>query len=117
MNDTNEAEREKKFIAYNRTLDELREVFMERWKTKKEDNVNLDDFERFRTVGTGAFGRVMVVKYKPASTYHAMKILSKGKLVKLKQVDHTRNEKRILQCLNFPFTVFMDYFFKVRSDD
>jgi len=115
--DMNEAEKEEKFIEYNRILDELKEAFMERWKTKKQDNVNLEDFEQFRTVGTGAFGRVIVVKYKPASTFHAMKILSKARLVKLKQVDHTRNEKRILECINFPFTVFMDFFFKVRSDD
>jgi len=115
--DTDETDREEKFIEYNKILDELKEAFMEKWKSKKEDNVHLEDFERFRTVGTGAFGRVMVVKYKPTSTFHAMKILNKARLVKLKQVDHTRNEKRILECINFPFTIFMDFFFKVGSND
>ncbi|GAB1862874.1 cAMP-dependent protein kinase catalytic subunit beta-like [Camponotus japonicus] len=103
------------FKEYNDILDDLRTTFMEKWKTKMNDNAKLEDFERFRTVGTGAFGRVILVKYKPTSSYYAMKILDKAKLVKMKQIDHTRNEKRILQCVNFPFMVFMEFFFKDNS--
>lgn len=111
-----DTERERMFKEYNDILDNLRAKFMEKWKTKMDDNAKLEDFERFRTVGTGAFGRVILVKHKPTSTYYAMKILDKAKLVKMKQVDHTRNEKRILQCINFPFMVFMEYFFKVKIE-
>lgn len=110
-----ESERERMFKEYNDILDNLRATFMEKWKTKMEDNAKLEDFERFRTVGTGAFGRVILVKYKPTSSYYAMKVLDKAKLVKMKQVDHTRNEKRILQCINFPFMVLMEFFFKARN--
>lgn len=109
-------ERERMFKEYNDILDDLRTAFMEKWKTKMNDNAKLEDFERFRTVGTGAFGRVILVKYKPTSSYYAMKILDKAKLVKMKQIDHTRNEKRILQCINFPFMVFMEFFFKARIE-
>lgn len=109
-----DTERERMFKEYNDILDDLRTTFMEKWKTKMNDNAKLEDFERFRTVGTGAFGRVILVKYKPTSSYYAMKILDKAKLVKMKQIDHTRNEKRILQCINFPFMVFMEFFFKAR---
>lgn len=109
-----DTERERMFKEYNDILDDLRMTFMEKWKTKMNDNAKLEDFERFRTVGTGAFGRVILVKYKPTSSYYAMKILDKAKLVKMKQIDHTRNEKRILQCINFPFMVFMEFFFKAR---
>lgn len=110
-------ERERMFKEYNDILDNLRAAFIEKWKTKVNNTVKLEDFERFRTVGTGAFGRVMLVKYKPTSTYYAMKILDKVKLVKMKQVDHTHNEKRILQCINFPFMVFMEFFFKARIEN
>jgi protein kinase A len=75
----------------------------------------LDDFDRIKTLGTGSFGRVMLVKHKQNGNYYAMKILDKQKVVKLKQVEHTLNEKKILQAIDFPFLVHMDFSFKVRG--
>ncbi|KAI1705907.1 protein kinase domain-containing protein [Ditylenchus destructor] len=76
----------------------------------------LDDFDRIKTLGTGSFGRVMLVKHKQSAIYYAMKILDKQKVVKLKQVEHTLNEKRILQAIDFPFLVNMQYSFKDNSN-
>ncbi|XP_070164577.1 cAMP-dependent protein kinase catalytic subunit beta [Polyergus mexicanus] len=115
MAQISDAERDQMFKEYNDILDNLRTAFLEKWKTKVDDNATLKDFERFRTVGTGAFGRVLLVRYKPTSSYYAMKILDKTKIVKMKQIDHTRNEKRILQCINFPFLIFMEFCFKDNS--
>ncbi|XP_078042104.1 cAMP-dependent protein kinase catalytic subunit 1 [Augochlora pura] len=108
-------ERMRAFQEYQSILDELKAAFIERWKVNKSDNCTLKDFERFRTIGTGAFGRVLLVKYKPTSVYYAMKVLDKSKVVKMKQVNHTYNEKRILQCVRFPFVVYMEYCFKDNS--
>lgn len=41
-----------------------------------------------------------------------MKILEKAKIVKLKQVEHTVTEKKILCAVNHPFLVKLDYWFK-----
>ncbi|VDL86111.1 unnamed protein product [Nippostrongylus brasiliensis] len=82
------------------------------------NTASLDDFDRIKTLGTGSFGRVMLVKHKQTGNYYAMKILDKQKasiVVKLKQVEHTLNEKRILQAIDFPFLVNMQYSFKVSS--
>lgn len=40
----------------------------------------LDDFDRLKTLGTGSFGRVMLVKHKGTEQYFAMKILDKQKV-------------------------------------
>lgn len=40
----------------------------------------LDDFDRFKTLGTGSFGRVMLVKHKETNQFYAMKILDKQKV-------------------------------------
>lgn len=73
----------------------------------------LADFDRLKTLGTGSFGRVMLVQHKKSKGFHAMKILDKQKVVKLKQVEHTLNEKKILSAIKFPFLVNLEYYFKV----
>lgn len=74
---------------------------------------SLPDFERLKTLGTGSFGRVMLVQHKKSKGFHAMKILDKQKVVKLKQVEHTLNEKKILSAIKFPFLVNLEYYFRV----
>ncbi len=65
----------------------------------------LSDFQIDRTLGTGSFGRVHLVRLKASGRYYAMKVLRKGEVVKMKQVEHTINEKNILESLNHPFLV------------
>lgn len=96
-------------------LEKAKQEFEEKWKNPAKQTAELDQFDRVRTLGTGSFGRVMLVRHKKTSEYHAMKILDKGKVVKLKQVEHTLNEKRILQAINFPFLVRLEYSFKDNS--
>lgn len=77
-----------------------------------QGNAQLDEFERLKTLGTGSFGRVLLVQHRQKQEYYAMKVLEKAKVVKLKQVEHTLYEKKILQAINFPFLVKMDFSFK-----
>eukprot|EP00124_Ichthyophonus_hoferi_P002303 Ihof_evm6s151 gene=Ihof_evmTU6s151 len=65
------------------------------------------EYEIFRTLGTGSFGRVLLVKDKATQKYCALKIIKKAIIIKLKQVEHTANEKNILSCVEHPFVVSM----------
>lgn len=102
--------------SFDRFLDEAKKIFEQKWNSPSSNTATLDDFDRIRTLGTGSFGRVMLVQHKAHKDYFAMKILDKLKIVKLKQVEHTLNEKRILQAIDFPFLVKLAYHFKDTSN-
>ncbi|XP_017557115.1 protein kinase, cAMP-dependent, catalytic, alpha, genome duplicate a isoform X2 [Pygocentrus nattereri] len=93
-------------------LAKAKEDFLKKWENPAQNTASLDQFERLKTLGTGSFGRVMLVKHKETGQHFAMKILDKQKVVKLKQIEHTLNEKRILQAVSFPFLVRLEHSFK-----
>ena len=45
-----------------------------------QNTASLDDFDRIKTLGTGSFGRVMLVQHKATRDFYAMKILDKQKV-------------------------------------
>lgn len=76
-----------------------------KYEGKEWDALSLNDFEFLRTLGTGTFGRVFLVKDKKFQNYFAMKVLKKVEIVRLKQVEHVTSERNILMQLCFPFVV------------
>ncbi|KAJ1589248.1 hypothetical protein NDA15_003782 [Ustilago hordei] len=73
---------------------------------------SLSDFEVIDTLGTGTFGRVLLVRLKdrPATdrcAYFALKVLAKADVIMLKQVSHINSERSILTKVDHPFLVNM----------
>lgn len=66
---------------------------------------SLEDFALRRTLGTGSFGRVHLVQSNHNQRYYAMKVLKKEQVVKMKQIEHTNDERRMLQLVKHPFLV------------
>lgn len=62
-------------------------------------------------IGTGTFGRVLLVRLRPAANqpgavqHFAMKVLKKSEVVRLKQVEHVNSERNILSRIRHPFIV------------
>ena len=108
--------------------------------TSEDGRPKMADFEVLRTLGSGAFGRVLLVKYNPKedelvskgeqrkystlwrksrsklARYYAMKVLEKQKVVKQKQVEHAIQEKKVLQSVKFPFLIKLKFAFKDNSN-
>jgi serine/threonine protein kinase len=56
--------------------------------------LTIHDFNFLATLGTGTFGRVRLVRYKhnPKCDPMALKMLKKTEIIRLKQIDHVKNE-------------------------
>lgn len=66
---------------------------------------SLADFEMLRTLGTGSFGRVHLVQSRHNNRFYAIKVLKKAQVVKMKQVEHTNDERRMLGEVKHPFLI------------
>lgn len=64
-----------------------------------------EDFVIFRTLGTGSFGRVNLVQHRQTHVFYAMKKIKKAEVVRLRQVEHTNNERALLAIVDHPFIV------------
>ena len=89
-------------------------------KTKKIPNeveitypkVSSKDFESLKLLGTGSFGRVLLVKFKLNEQLYAMKILSKNQLKISHQEEHTKTERDLMVKIQFPFLVNIKFAFQ-----
>lgn len=72
-----------------------------------------EDFELIKTLGTGTFARVWLVRLQNArkedeNKVFALKILRKVDVIRLKQVEHVRNERNVLaKVAGHPFITTM----------
>ena len=81
----------------------------------------VEDFDFLKTIGTGTFARVYLCRHrnqKNAATngsYYALKMLNMHDVIRLKQVDHVKNEKNILLEINHPFLVNLIWHYKDKA--
>lgn len=78
----------------------------------KDGNVGLDDFELLRVLGKGSFGKVFLVRLIATQQVFAMKVLKKSDVVRRRQVEHTKAERRIMGGIDHPFVVPLRFAFQ-----
>ncbi|KAJ5966361.1 hypothetical protein N7481_013075 [Penicillium waksmanii] len=70
-------------------------------------SLHLNDFVLLKTLGTGTFARVSLTRLKDQpdkNKVYALKVLRKADVIKLKQVEHVRNERKTLAAvIGHPF--------------
>ncbi|XP_076818914.1 cAMP-dependent protein kinase catalytic subunit PRKX-like isoform X1 [Clavelina lepadiformis] len=72
---------------------------------KVGSSFSLEDLEILTTIGTGTFGRVVLVKERHTKEFFALKVMKILDVIKLKQVQHVKSEKLILSQIQHPFIV------------
>lgn len=78
---------------------------------KKPRQVTKDDFTLIKVIGTGSYGKVLLVRKKDNGKYFAMKVLKKKHVKEKKQVKNTWAERKILEKIHHPFIVRLNYAF------
>lgn len=81
-------------------------------ENKNKITLCVQDFEMIKLLGTGSFGKVILVKCKYNNQIYAMKVLKKEYVKKRKQEDHTKTERNILAKIKYPFIVFLYFAFQ-----
>lgn len=85
--------------------------FQNLYKDKSISSYKITDFSVIRKLGSGSFGKVILAQTKKDDHLYAIKVIDKRAVIKGKHFQYVHNEKRILQSLNFPFVVYLKYFF------
>ena len=80
------------------------------------DKPCLDDFRLMRTVGTGTFSRVRIAQYRRTQEIVVVKTMRKSDIVKMRQVEHVKNEKSILSSIAHPLLVNLKHSFQDRGN-
>ena len=57
----------------------------------------MKDFKMVTTLGSGTYGKVVLVKHIDSQKLYAMKILKKKEIREKNQVEHTKTERRVLE--------------------
>ena len=83
----------------------------EKKNKKGKSKVTFENFEFLKTLGKGAFGKVILCREKATNQLYAMKILKKEVIIKKDEVEHTMTEKRVLQKTDHPFLLTLKYSF------
>ncbi|KAF9463591.1 kinase-like domain-containing protein [Collybia nuda] len=78
---------------------------VERVIKRPKGTYRLSDFIVQRTLGTGSFGRVHLVRSKHNLRFYAIKVLNKERVVKMKQIEHTNNEQHMLEAVQHAFII------------
>mmetsp|Transcript_46498 Transcript_46498/g.129587 ORF Transcript_46498/g.129587 Transcript_46498/m.129587 type:complete len:395 (-) Transcript_46498:138-1322(-) len=71
----------------------------------------LSDFELKETLGRGTFSRVRLARHAMDEQHYAIKILKKIDILRLEQLQHTKDEVGILERVQHPFVVKLHGYF------
>jgi len=92
-------------------LQEISEKVKFEEKSKKVVK-DLSCFDVLKVIGRGTFGKVILVRNKYDQSLLAIKCIKKHQIIKNKNIENIKNEKRILEKIEHPFIISLRYTFQ-----
>eukprot|EP00923_Selenidium_pygospionis_P030260 GHVN01053757.1.p1 GENE.GHVN01053757.1~~GHVN01053757.1.p1 ORF type:complete len:521 (-),score=65.26 GHVN01053757.1:570-2132(-) len=84
-------------------------------KQMMQRQVKLDDFINEGKLGSGSYGKVLLVRDKVTNSLFAMKKLEKKRIKAKNQVEHTRTERHVMDLIRHPFIVQLYFSFQTKT--
>jgi len=82
---------------------------------KKSLVKDLSCFESLKVIGRGTFGKVVLVRLINDKQLLALKCMKKLQILKNKNIQNIKNEKKILEKINHPFIIKLRFTFQTKE--
>ena len=93
-----------------------KEKYKDEYQNKEfKSKITINDFQIVKVLGTGAFGKVSLVYNEELKRYFAMKSLKKDYIKKNQQTKHTKEERKIMEKIDYPFISKLYYAFQTKK--
>ncbi|XP_030023579.2 cAMP-dependent protein kinase catalytic subunit 1-like [Manduca sexta] len=96
-------------VNHKKYLDTLKYDFLNRCSNPPICTKSPEDFDKVQTLASGSFGTVFLVRDTCTFEYHAMKAIEKAEVVRKRSTKQLHLEKKILQSIQFPFVMSVDF--------
>ena len=104
------------YLFGNQSKTDVKSIQPKKGKKKKTTFQNVEvtytDFEVIKTIGRGAVGKVLLVKYNNDEKYYAMKVMRKDQLISEGIIDNVLVERNILIEGQCEFILTLSFFFQ-----
>ena len=107
--DKKEINNNKKLLSSKGDNEKIKDAYQSK---EFKNKVTLNDFQIIKLLGKGAFGKVLLVYNEELKKYFAMKTLRKDYIKKNQQTKHTKEERKILEKIDYPFISKLYYAFQ-----
>ncbi|XP_068198967.1 rho-associated protein kinase 2-like isoform X2 [Antennarius striatus] len=92
-------------LRKNKNIDAFLNRYEKAVSQLRELQVNLEDFEKVKLIGRGAYGEVQLVRHKASRKVYAMKQLNKFEMIKRSDSAFFWEERHIMAFSNSPWVV------------
>lgn len=86
------------------------------YESAEAEIIGAHSFKAHELLGTGSFGEVYLVEKISDQSLHAMKVLSKDKIMENRLTRYAMTERNVLSTVNHPFIVNLNYAFQTTSE-